>query len=611
MIEHRTPAQRRCMRLVALGLAVLAGAWAVWSIGVILDSGLRYPAFDQYHFYPRYLGTPFPRAAFELENGHRPVLPGLVRMAEVAWTGAGQMLQIGIGLVFVVLTVVLIALAGRRDGRSAVQACTTWLLVVLAVLWLANARMLIHGNEILALYLVTGFTVAALWTVHAATGPHAVGCMAVAGLCALAAVFSFGSGMAAFIAVFAMAWVARVRWRAWLAPMLLFACALGLYVFGMPGDSGVRNSLSFAPAANLMIGLEWLSAPWVHAWFRYVEPSPFAWHEAQGSGNVIEAALRGSANLLQALLGAHALRIEQILIGAGGLLAWVACLGHARRHAGPLPRGRLVALGVASFGLAVGALICLARLGHFEAHPADVLAERYLPWSTLFWLGLALYAVAAPCMRSQRRELGAAALAIALAVVLVPSQRWWAGWAAAVYRSNQASAVAAQMDIHDPARFPDGLDASADDVRRTLAMMRERGLSMFGEPGYALWASGWRPPVTLMPPQPGLWLRPDDGFRDDSGLRVVRIEGVLPRRSAMHHDSLIVFVDAARNLRGMAKPTFDDVENGSLHLFAPDRRGFDGYLIEPKRGESFDALLVDPATRAVLARYPVPDADPA
>lgn len=594
---------------MAFAVAVLAAVWAVWSIDVILDSGLRYPAFDQYHFYPGYLGSPFPRAAFELENGHRPVLPGLVRMAEVAWTGAGQMLQIGVGLVCVVLTVVLIALAGRRDGRSALQGGTTWLLVVLAVLWLANARMLIHGNEILAVYLVTGFTVAALWSVHAATGPHAVGWMAIAGLCALAAVFSFGSGMAAFIAVFAMAWVARVRWRAWLAPMLMFACALGLYLVGMPGDSGVRNSLSFAPVANLMVGFEWLSAPWVHAWFRYGEPSPFPWAEAQGSGNAIEAALRGSANLLQALLGARAARIEQAVIGAGGLLAWLACLGHARRHAGPLPRGCLVALGVASFGLAVGALICLARLGHFEAHPADVLAERYLPWSTLFWLGLALYAIAAPRVRSVRRELAAAALAIALAVALYPSQCWWAGWAAAVYRSNQASAVAAQMDIHDPARFPDGLDASADDVRRTLAMMRERRLSMFGEPGHALWASGWRPPVTLMPPQPGLWLRMDEGFRDDAGRRVVRVEGVLPRRSAMHHDRLIVFVDAARTLRGMAKPTFDDGENGSLHFGASQRRGFDGYLVEPKRGESFDLLLVDPATRAVLARYPLPAAD--
>jgi len=45
-----------------------------------------------------------------------------------------------------------------------------------------------------------------------------------------------------------------------------------------------------------------------------------------------------------------------------------------RRH--EVWRGRLVAFGLATFGLAVGATICLARLAHFKTSPGDVLAER-------------------------------------------------------------------------------------------------------------------------------------------------------------------------------------------------------------------------------------------
>ena len=327
----------------------------------------------------------------------------------------------------------------------------------------------------------------------------------------------------------------------------------------------------------------------------------------QEPGGAIEVGLHGSATFLQAILGTHASRTLGIVIGAVGLLAWLTCLGHAWRQPGPMPRGRLVALGVASFGLAVGATICLARLAHFRSFPGDVLAERYLPWSCLFWLGLALYALAAARVPSWRRDVALAVLAIGSAVVLYPSHHWWAGWAGAVHRGNQASAVAAQMGIRDPARFPDGLDASKADVQKALAMMREQRLSMFGEAGYALWSSAWQPPETLLPPQGGAWLRAGEGLVDDDGRRHVRIEGMVPSGTSLPRDGVIVLVDAAHSLRGMAKPSFVDHEPHGLTLLPRDRRGFDGYLLEPRAGETFDLLLVDAETRAVTARFALPD----
>ncbi|MCW5569275.1 MAG: hypothetical protein KIS84_13735, partial [Dokdonella sp.] len=497
------PTSSLAARLLAWGVAAVAAAWILATLLVIVEFGLRYPAFDQFRLYPLYLGLAFPDSAIQLENGHRPVLPALVRLLEVQWFGANQQLQLGVGIALVLATVALIGLAGRRDGRTALRGSTAWLLAVLAVLWLGNARMLIHGNELVHAYLVTSFTVLSLWAVHAATLGRPLRWMLVAGLCASGAAFSFGSGMAAFVALFFTAAAGRVAWRAWLAPLALFLAAIGLYLAGMPGDSGVRNSLLLSPLDNVVVGLRWLSAPWMHAWLGYANPAMFPFVPTPAEpANLVEAALRGSAGFVHSMLGTHAFRIEGIVIGAAAVAAWLACLWHVRRH--EVWRGRLVAFGLATFGLAVGATICLARLAHFKTSPGDVLAERYLPWSCLFWLGLALYALAAPRRPSPRRDVIAAMFAVALAVMLYPSHLWWVGWAAAVNRINNASAVAAQMGIWDPERFPDGPDARKADVLRSLELMRERRLSMFGEPGYALWSSQWREPALLLPPQSGL-----------------------------------------------------------------------------------------------------------
>jgi hypothetical protein len=146
-----------------------------------------------------------------------------------------------------------------------------------------------------------------------------------------------------------------------------------------------------------------------------------------------------------------------------------------------------------------------------------VFADRYLPWSCLFWLGLALQAFAGMRLRGGWRALAFAGSTGLVLLLFAPSHRAFAGWSATVYRHLQQSAVAAQLGIWDAERFPDGPDASRADVLDTLDRLRSRHLSMFAEPAFAVLQPGaWHAPAERPPmPADAAALHRVDAYRND------------------------------------------------------------------------------------------------
>ena len=590
-------------KAAAAMLLALSLAWLLSALAAIANFGFRYPAFDQYRLYPQYLGLDFPASALQLENGHRPILPALVRIAEVHWLAADQSLQLLLGVGLALLTAATVAVVGWRGRRSALSGATAALLAVMAVFWLANARMLMHGNELLNVYLVTSATVLALACVHAARGRQPVAWMAVAGLLATAATFSFGSGIAAFLAVLLLAALHRLPARAFVAPVLMLAFATAVYLAQLPGNDGVRSAITFQPLANLHALLRWLSSPWFHAWLGFAEPGVFSWNPGD---SITERVLRHSAQGVAATLGSGWVVVAGTAIGAAGVVAYAALLVGAVRRSDAISARRSLGIGLATFALAVGGVVCLARLPAFEAVPLQIMADRYLPWTCLFWLGLALgwggAPVAAP--RAGRTWLAPGA-ALLLAVVLWPSHAGWAGWSAAVHRNVQQSAVAAQLGIWDAARFPRHEDAARPDVERSLALMRQQRVAMFAEPGYAVVADGWRAPAgeafTPSVAHAAIVRR----FHDEHGQReVAAIEGWVSRIEGRPRDPVLVVVDAGGALRGLAKFSFVGPDKAALRWNVPAKRGFDGYVVAPRAGEALRVLVLDPQTRQVLAQVP-------
>jgi hypothetical protein len=589
-------------------LLALAALWLLGALVAMANFALRYPAFDQYRLYSYYLGMDFPASALQLENGHRPILPALVRIAELHWGVPDQRLQTVLAVLLALGTLATVALTAWRGRRSALSAATMVLLATLGLFWLGYARMMMHGYEMLHVHLISLSVVLAVVCVQRAGRGRPVLPMALAGALALAATFSFGPGIACFAAVFVLAAAMRLPPRCLVIPLLLLGLALLAYLGGLPGEAGVRGSLALRPLDNLKAGLQWLASPFFHAWLGYAEPGMLGWNPGTRPE---EKPLLESARALAAWLGPDWKARIGLLIGLAGVIGWAWQLFRAWRHPQALGGVGALALGLSSFGLAVGAIIALARLAYFDLHPGQLMADRYLPWPGLFWLGLALAiaeraaASAAPVWRA-----AAPVLAVALFLVLLPSHRGEVGWSAAVHRGNQQSAVAAQLGLWDAERFPREDDASRRDVETTLALLRERRLSMFAEPAYALWSEAWRAPPDTGPELPMARAFVTRRFHDETGNRpVAAFEGWLTRIEGRPRHPVLVVVDGNGEIRGLAKPSFIGPDKSPTRFNVPAKRGFDGYLIDPRPGEALQLLVLDPRTQAVLARVPVAHED--
>jgi peptidoglycan/LPS O-acetylase OafA/YrhL len=596
---------RRAHTPLVAAFALAASAYLLTSLVAIANFALRYPAFDQYRLYPLYLGLPFPQNALQLENGHRPILPALLRLAEIRWFGADQQLQVVTGIAAALLALTLIAWTVIRDRNvSTVARAGACALAVLTLFWLGNARMLMHGNESVHAYFVVLFSCAAMLAVDAARRQRPALAMLVASLCCVAATFSFGTGMASFGSVLVLVVVLRLRTRELAIPAVVLALAAVFYLVVLPGDGGVRESLHVEPLANLLTLTRWLAAPWMYAWLGNGDPPLSDWMQTALLQTSTGQPLVASARWIDGVFGAHGGMTWSALIGACGLVAYACILLHAWRVGRACGSMRVLGLGLATFALGAAAIVCLARLHAFTEAPEQVFADRYLPWSCLFWLGLALYALAGVRSRDGWRTLALAAPVGLVLLVFAPSHRAFGGWSATVYRHIQQSAVAAQLGIWDAERFPDGPDASRADVLDTLARLRAGHLSMFAEPAAALLQPGaWHVPAGRPPAFDDATARVVREFDDPlSGRHVADFEGWMPRIEGRPTDPVLVVVDAAGALRGVAKTSFIGFNRHSLRLNIPQQRGFDGYVLDPRPGETLSLLVLDAAgTRALAA----------
>jgi hypothetical protein len=446
----RHPAARGIEWGLLTALAVVALLHFAVTLSTLHAFTLQHAMQDQFRLNLRYLTVPFPLSVLELENGHRPVLPGIARYLELRFLGGAQYLQ--------ALTAwggaALVSLLLLRDAVKALPrllAVCALCLIAMLLWWNANARMFIHVYEATHLfYIVTGLVVA-VYCAHAGAQREGLASL-VWWVCALlacvVATFSFGPGIATFAALFAVALLMRQRIVVLAAIVLVVAATFGVYALGLPGAEGVRNSSNgFSPAAAIYYFIARLSAPAYEA--------------------LAHARLQEPNRILLSLPW-----------GMAVLLPFVSIVRRWHRR-DAFTRFELAAASLLVFGAAANLLIAINRCSYFGQHPGQIFADRYLFWSCVAWLGAGLYALAMLEGARERVRLAAGAACVVVGCAFLASAVWYAAWSSEVYRRVERAAAGLEIGVRDEERMA-AISDGVESTYRSVAAMRRAGTGGFG-----------------------------------------------------------------------------------------------------------------------------------
>ncbi len=591
-------------RLLATFFLVAAALLLATSLSAIANFAWRVPMFDQWRLYDHFLSLPFPENILQLENGHRPIIPNLIRVMEIHWFAADQLLQIGIGTTcaFVACAVPSLNFWRARELPLAARAAGV-LLAVTGIFWLANARMLMHGSESLHAYLVIVNVVLACLLTWQASRDHSLQRLALACLACTVATFSFGPGIAGFVSVVALGLLLRLPWRWLLLPAGTLVGCLLLYTFALPGEHSVRNALELHPLASLSISAQWLSSPWVNAWLGFADPQlklPDITHWWPGS------ILHATAFGLVKVTGSSVPTLSSLLGFAGILYVIVRfAIYYARRE--QVSSAYALALGICLFALSTSAIVGLTRLDYLMANPGQIYSDRYLLWPCLFWSGLAMIVLMDACRSGHQFLVGLALTGCAcLPVMLYPSHHAWVGWSDSVYRISQQSAASARSGLFDGKAFPSPPGVSNQQIFRVLALMKQNNLAMFADPGWKLVDTTW-------PRAPEV----DPHFRANAQIDYLFHSLNPPEAAAEFSGQISHGMESVKDTDELAIVTADDRIVGlaefsglgggesPLRLDVPRKTRFDGYIRDYNPATAYRLVLLKPGTRRAIVLHTI------
>lgn len=527
--------------------------WPVWVVlalavyhlllttSLVVNYGLRHPFLDQFRLYERYLSLGMWEGVLALENGHRPVLPGLVRWLDLFWLdGQGLLLTLTAWTAAALALALLLREVWRELDAPLAAAASVALAVTL--LWGAHARMFIHAYEAQHLwYILLAVVMGSSAVIGAGSSTWRWGLGVV---CCVAATFSFGPGLASFAALFALAVLQRAGWRVAGGVVLsALGCAV-VYLWLLPGANGVRGQ---SQGLDLPWAVHYVVARWGAWWLEFLPPtSSLGWAERRW---------------LAFALG---------LMGVGAVVVSAVRQWWRRERMGPLA---LHGLALVVFAATANALIAANRVGYFHEHPGQLFAERYLFWTALLWAGVALYGLARLSVVGPVRAQ-APVLAVTLLIGLLavqPALRWRA-WSAEVYRRVEVSALANLMDVRAHEVFAEITDGPVDNAWRCSRLMRAQGVDVFAFG--AMPVSLVLPSYAALPALPVTWREVVS-----PGGSVWSVQSLLPPELAQEAGERHWLVDASGRVVGAAGFTFHAASAAKpWRLQRPVMNGLQGFV---------------------------------
>lgn len=528
-------------RLMIVALLAFTAVHVSITMATVLSYGFQHPFQDQYRLIVRYLTSPFPDSILMLENGHRPIFPGLVRYFQLAHLQGQQWLEAALAAVAGLASVFWLLVQCRKLGQDTLVRVTLYA-IVLMLLWNANARMFIHAHEASHLFYVLLGLVAAIEMIwwHLESGELRFLAGAI-GACFFAT-FSFGPGFVTFAAVLGLATLHRAAARTLVLLVCATVVAFILYFLLLPGAEGVQKSgQGFDLAPVVFFALARVGAAAYELLVQVVD----------------EDAARIGLSALAGLVATLVILIEL-------LLRW------SRRER--FNKLEHIGIGLMFFGLVTNALIAIQRGRYFLDAPEQLFADRYIFWSCLFWVGMLIYW----CVRLGRRH-APASWAVATFLILcgspvVARADYLHAWSAAVFRGVEQAALSLQLNIRDDARVEPMSDLIPGTAYVAARVMQEKGVSLFADPNWMRVGTLIRftpndalVAVTSVPVKTGSEMKAlfVSGYLDRDIARLLRdatIWAVAPNGQVTGRCALTGKLPDARRWRGYIATPFDLVE---------------------------------------------------
>lgn len=549
-------------RAAQIYATLAAFAFFVWGVSYLYLGRVTITRADYWRIYDFYFNHSWLESALLKHNGHSLFFPSFLWLGDLRFFHGDQHPLFLAGLALLFVTALLLLIPVWRDETVSLTAkIISTLVVIVGNFWMGRASITATGGFNCSCSLVMvgaalGFLVLPTMFASSRQALRATLIVVCAGVVAS---FSFGTGLAVWPTLLLLAWCLRLPWKAIMILAVAGLVVAVIFILLPPPSSlpgGLHSPFAFVPALSgeLSSLCRMLGAPIFYAASAWCT-TPLTTQAAQSS-------------FLALCCGALGL-------ATGTTLIVLATIGRRLAKSG-LER---VGLALVTFDLTALAFIVTGRAQHFRLLPFEVLAPRYLFWSTLFWTGLLLVIIERTDARHWLRW-PAYLIAFVSPILLWPKHyqdgvHWrYARWKA------ESAAMSLVNGIRDEQQTKILFQQQRQPGQRVAEQLRARRLDMFAD-GLQDWIGVSE--ASLLGERSrreGLNGRACVAalVQCDNGAPAARIIGQASKRGQLIPKTLVI-VDPTGVIRGVARslPTSPFI-NRVFYLGKLNTNGFFGYI---------------------------------
>jgi hypothetical protein len=384
-----------CATLVAT-IFLLSGVVYLYLGRVTVATGDFWPIYDFC------LNHTWLESALMKHNGHSLFFPSFIWLVDLRFFHGNQQLLFFTGLALLFITTSLLLIPIWRDRTVSLTAKTlSTLVVIVGNFWMARANITSSGGlNCINSLTMAGAALAFLLLLKSSQSRATMLLIICAGFLAS---FSFGTGLAIWPTLLLLAWCLRLPWRSIMVVSVWALAAAVIYAL-LPPDHGVGIVQAAGSVGTDLVskvcGL--VGSPVFYA--------ANAWRGGHALAN------SGPSFMLTLWSGVAALTLAGVAV--------VPCV--LRRNLGKSSL-EVAGLGLVIFNAFALTLVAAGRIKYFSLlQPSEVLAPRFLFWSSLLWTGLLLVGIErAEHLRRGRWPILLLALATAVFAWPAHYQAWF------------------------------------------------------------------------------------------------------------------------------------------------------------------------------------------